>query len=177
MPTACDRADSGTYAVRHNPPAYFRGLPGCQQSDLPLTALGADLRRGSLPAFAFITPNLCHDVHDCPVGVGDAWLAREVPRIVQSGTYRADHLALFITYDEGEGGSSNDCATNERDVGCHVPMLVVSPSTPAGRRVGELLNHYSLLRTTEDALGLGHLGEAAAATSMASAFGLPGPRR
>jgi phosphatidylinositol-3-phosphatase len=54
---------------------------------------------------------------------------------------------------------------------------VVSPSTPAGRRSGELFNHYSLLRTTEDLLGLGHLGEAAAATSMSGAFGLTAHRQ
>jgi hypothetical protein len=84
---------------------------------------------------------------------------------------------LFITYDEGEGGTSNDCATNQTDVGCHIAAMVVSPSTPAGRRSDELLNHYSLLRTTEDLLGLGHLGEAATATSMANAFGLRTRRR
>jgi phosphatidylinositol-3-phosphatase len=177
MPSPCDRVDSGPYAVRHNPPPYFTALPGCQQRDLPLAALSADLESDSLPAFAFVTPNLCHDVHDCPVRDGDTWLAREVPRIVASPAYRANRLALFITYDEGEGGSSNDCAKNQADVGCRVTTLVVSPSTPAGRRSGELFNHYSLLRTTEDLLGLGHLGEAAAAASMSGAFGLTAHRQ
>jgi phosphatidylinositol-3-phosphatase len=172
MPINCDREDSGSYAVRHNPPPYFTSLTGCEQHDLPLTTLMADLEHNSIPAFSFVTPNLCHDVHDCPVSTGDAWLAAEVTRIVESRAYRAGHLVLFITYDEGEGGSSNICATNRTDVGCHIPTVVVSPSTPAGRRSGELLNHYSLLRTTEDLLGLGHLGKAATATSMANAFGL-----
>jgi arylsulfatase A-like enzyme len=71
-----------------------------------------------------------------------------------------------------EGGSSNDCATNQGDVGCHVPTLIVSPSTPAGERSDELFNHYSLLRTSEDLLGLPHLGQAAGAASMAKGFGL-----
>ena len=177
MPTNCAREDSGSYAVRHNPPLYYSSLTGCEQDDLPLTALTKDLENDSLPAFSFVTPNLCHDVHDCPVSTGDDWLAAEVTRLVESPAYRAGRLVLFITYDEGEGGTSNDCATNQTDVGCHIAAMVVSPSTPAGRRSDELLNHYSLLRTTEDLLGLGHLGEAATATSMANAFGLRTRRR
>jgi phosphatidylinositol-3-phosphatase len=79
---------------------------------------------------------------------------------------------LFITWDEGEGGSTNDCATNESDVGCHVATLIVSPSTPPGQRSGELFNHYSLLRTTENLLGLPALGAAAGASSIAKAFAI-----
>ena len=174
MPAACDRENSDTYAVRHNPPLYFSSLKGCAESDLPLGALHKDLARDSLPAFSFVTPNLCHDTHDCPIPVGDAWLAREASRIVRSPAYRAGHTVLFVTYDEGEGGSSNDCATNQEDAACRVAMVVVSPSTPAGRRSGELFNHYSLLRTSEDLLGLPPLGAAGDASSMARAFGLTG---
>jgi hypothetical protein len=172
MPTACERADSGDYAVRHNPPLYYRGLATCQRRDLPLQSLAGDLARDSLPSFSFITPNLCHDTHDCPVESGDRWLAGEVPRIIESRSYRSGHTLLFISYDEGEGGSSADCATNRTDVGCQVATVVVGPSTPAGARSDRLFNHYSLLRTTEDLLGLPHLGNAAGAPSMAKAFGL-----
>jgi hypothetical protein len=50
--------------------------------------------------------------------------------------------------------------------------VVVSPSTPTGRRSGELFTHYSLLRTTEDLLGLAPLGAAAKAADIAAASGL-----
>jgi phosphatidylinositol-3-phosphatase len=172
MPTGCDRRDSGDYAARHNPPPYYTSLSRCSQRDVPLTDLASDLNANSLPAFSFITPNLCHDTHDCPVSAGDRWLASEVPRIVGSPAYRAGRTVLFITWDEGEGGSASGCAANESDVGCHVATLIVSPSTPTGRRSGELFNHYSLLRTTEDLLGVPPLGEAASARSMAHALGL-----
>ena len=33
-----------------------------------------------LPDFAFVVPNLCHDMHDCTVATGDAWLKRFVSR-------------------------------------------------------------------------------------------------
>jgi phospholipase C len=170
MPTACDDEDSGSYAVRHNPPAYFTPSAGCAQRDVPLTRLASDLANNSLPAFSFITPNVCHDTHDCPITTGDDWLAGQVPEIVNSPAYRAGHTVLFITYDEGEGGSN--CATNQHAVDCHVPTVIVSPSTPAGQRSGQLFNHYSLLRTSEDLLGLSHLGHAAGAASMAKPFGL-----
>jgi hypothetical protein len=172
MPTACDRQDSGDYAARHNPPPYYTSLAGCSQRDVPLIDLASDLNANSLPAFSFITPNLCHDTHDCPISAGDRWLATEVPRIVDSRAYRAGRTVVFITWDEGEGGSASDCALNESDVGCHVATFVVSPSTPAPQRSGELFNHYSLLRTIEDLLGVPPLGEAADASSMAKAFGL-----
>jgi hypothetical protein len=172
MPTACDRQDSGDYAVHHNPPPYYNSLTDCARFDLPLTRLSSDLTTNSLPAYSFITPNTCHDTHNCPVSVGDQWLASEVPQILSSPAYRAGHTVLFITWDEGEGGTASDCATNQSDVGCHVATVIVSPSTPAGRRSGQLFNHYSLLRTTEDLLGLSPLGQAAVASSMVKAFGL-----
>jgi hypothetical protein len=172
MPAPCDRQDSGDYAVRHNPPPYYSSLTDCPQGDLPLTRLSNDLTTNSLPAYSFITPNACHDTHDCPVSTGDQWLASEVPQILSSPAYRAGHTVLFITWDEGEGGTASDCATNQSDVGCHVATVIVSPSTPAGHRSGQLFNHYSLLRTTEDLLGLSPLGQAAGASSMVKAFGL-----
>lgn len=172
MPAPCDRQDSGFYAVRHNPPPYYTSLTGCLRRDRPLTDLPRDLAHNTLPAFSFITPNTCHDTHDCAVGVGDRWLAHEVPQILNSRPYRAGNTVLFISWDEGEGGSATYCATNESDVGCYVAMVVVSPSTPSGRRSTQLFNHYSLLRTTEDLLGLPPLGQARTANSMAKPFGL-----
>jgi hypothetical protein len=172
MPTACERSDSARYAARHNPPIYFTNLSGCRRRDVSLSRLAPALGRDSLPAFSFITPNTCDDSHDCPLAAGDRWLAGEIGRIVDSAAYRARRTVLFITFDEGEGGSASDCATNESDAGCHVATVAVSPSTPAGRRSGELFTHYSLLRATEDLLGLAPLGAAAKAADMAAAFGL-----
>jgi hypothetical protein len=79
---------------------------------------------------------------------------------------------VFITWDEGEGGHSNHCATNTTDVGCHVATIVISPTTEQGTKSGTLFNHYSLLRTTEQLLGLPLLGLAQSANGMQSAFGL-----
>jgi phosphatidylinositol-3-phosphatase len=54
-----------------------------------------------------------------------------------------------------------------------VPIIVVAPSTPAGRRSNALFNHYSLLRTTEEMLGItDYLGGARNAHSMRVPFNL-----
>jgi hypothetical protein len=147
-------------------------LSGCSTLDVPYTQLGTDLSSGNLPAFSFVTPNLIDDMHDGTVADGDTWLSNNLPVIFNSSEYQSGNTAVFVTWDEGEGGSSNDCATNTTDIGCHVASLVISPSTVAGTTSPALFNHYSLLRTAEDLLRLPALGLAGSNQSMASAFNL-----
>ena len=78
----------------------------------------------------------------------------------------------MITWDEGAGGSTNQCATNTTDVGCHVATLVISPSTSPGTWAGNLFNHWSLLGTTETLLKVPMLANAASAGSMIPDFNL-----
>jgi phosphatidylinositol-3-phosphatase len=172
MPSNCLKTNSGAYAVRHNPPPYFTKLHGCATFDVPYTHLGSDLSAGKLPAFSFITPNLIHDMHDGTVANGDTWLAAHLPTILKSPEYTSGSTAVFLTWDEGEGGTATKCATNKTDVGCHVATIVISPSTRPGTRSATLFNHYSLLGTAERLLGLPVLGKAASFPAMTSAFNL-----
>ncbi|MGN6380501.1 MAG: alkaline phosphatase family protein, partial [Gaiellales bacterium] len=56
---------------------------------------------------------------------------------------------------------------------CHVPTLVVAPSVRPGTVVSTPFTHYSLLRTTEQLLGVANpLGGARSARGMRVAFGL-----
>ena len=172
MPPNCYKTNSGQYAVRHNPPPYFATLRGCATSDVPYTRLATDLSAGKLPAFSFITPNLINDMHDGTVAQGDSWLAKHLPAILNSPQYRNGSTVVFITWDEGEGGSASQCATNTTDVGCHVATIVVSPSTKPGTRSAKLFNHYSLLGSAEQLLHLPKLGQAATSPTMVLAFHL-----
>jgi acid phosphatase len=172
MPSNCDKKNSGEYAVRHNPPPYFSTLTGCATNDVPYTQLSTDLNSNSLRSFSFITPNLIDDMHDGTILQGDQWLQANLPAILNSSEYTAGNVAVFITWDEGEGGTSNDCATNTTDIGCHVATIAISPSTTPGTQDGTLFNHYSLLGTAEQLLGLPPLQEAASFPTMVSAFGL-----
>jgi phosphatidylinositol-3-phosphatase len=123
-----------------------------------------DLTGVTLPAFSFVTPDLCNDTHDCSVATGDAWLKSWFAKILASPTYVAGRTVIFLTWDEDDGSASN-----------RVPMLVISPSTPAGRQSGTLFDHYSLLKTTEQLLGitsfLGHASDGST-SSMVSSFNL-----
>jgi hypothetical protein len=165
MDRTCQLNSSGRYAVKHNPQAYFADpadRAGCQNDDVPLGDLTTGpfidaLRAGTLPAFSFVTPDLCHDTHDCGVDEGDRWLQAWVSPILDSATYRSGRTAVFIVWDEPTP----------------MPVIVVSPTTSSGTSSTVAFDHYSLLRTAEELLGLAPLlGQAATATSMRPDFGL-----
>jgi hypothetical protein len=173
MPSNCYPSDSGEYAVRHNPPPYYTMLAGCSTSDVPYTQLATDLADNALPAFSFVTPNLIDDMHDGTIADGDTWLSSNLPTILGSPEYQAGNTAVFIAWDEGTGGKTGEnCTTNTTDASCSVATIVVSPSTPPGTTSATLFNHYSLLGTTEQLLGLPALGSAASYPTMTSAFNL-----
>src|SRR6185437_13540661 len=87
MPSVCHKSNAGNYAVRHNPPPYYTALRTCRAFDVPIARLGAALAGAQLPAFTFITPNLIDDMHNGTVQDGNAWLARNLPRILDSPQY------------------------------------------------------------------------------------------
>jgi len=174
MPFNCDKSNSGEYAVRHNPALYYTSLSGCASYDVPYTQLATDLADNALPAFSFITPNLIDDMHDGTIAQGDAWLARNLPAILNSRQYQAGTAAVFITWDEGSGGYPVEDCDDATAVGtsCRVATIVISPSTPAGATTGTFFTHYSLLGTTEELLGLPKLGQASSSPTMTAAFHL-----
>jgi phospholipase C len=173
MPSDCDGSNSGEYAVRHNPPPYYEKLSGCASRDVPYARLAADLVGHALPAFSFVTPNLIDDMHDGTIADGDTWLARNLPAILGSPEYRSGTTVVFITWDEGSGGyPAENCVTNTTDASCRVATIAVSPSTPAGTTSATSFNHYALLGTTEQLLGLPRLGQASSYPTMTAAFHL-----
>lgn len=155
MPSTCDPSNGGKYAVRHNPAVYYTNIRGrCAHQDTPLPA-----RPNLSSRFTFITPNLCHDMHDCSTSAGDSWLASFVPKIFRSRTYRNGSTVIFITWDEGTSDN-------------HIATLVLSRFTRPGTTSSKPFDHYSLLRTTEELLGIGKLGAAATANDMRGTFRL-----
>ena len=156
MPTTCVSTGVDTYAVKHNPAAYYTGADdraACKADDVPFHGT---LPGGPLPTFSFVTPNLCDDTHDCPVAAGDAWLKSFLPPLLAGSDYKAGSTAIFVIWDE------------------YTPMpdIVITPTTPAGTVVSQSFDHYALLRTTEEMLGLPLLGRASSAPSMRAAFRL-----
>lgn len=143
------------YDAGHNPFAFYGGA--CPSNIVPLTGQAADLA-GSTPRFSWITPDRCHDGHDCSVATGDAWLRQEVGAITSSSAWKSNGL-LFITWDEDDNSADN-----------HVLTLVIAPG--AGHRVShKAYTHYSLLATIEDLMGVGRLANAAHAAPMSDLLG------
>lgn len=146
-------AEAGRYAKKHNPFVYFRDIassPRRLARVVPLTHFHSDLTRGALPNFAFVVPDLCHDMHDCSVAVGDRWLGQFMRPLLEKN--RLKRSAVFIAFDEGD---KSDVSGG----GGHTIALAVGPTVKAGSRSGLPLDHYNLLRTIEAGLGLPVLGK------------------
>jgi len=173
MPSNCSLTNTrdGLYLVRHAPaPYYLPERAHCADWDVPLGTLSSghlhdDVAAGTLPAFSFVTPNACNDMHGAssctkpPVASGDAWLAQWIPAIMAGPDYTSGRLTILIVWDEGSMLSN------------HIPAIVISPGT---RHVSDATKwtHCSTLRTVNELLGLTPLGCAARTTSLVQAFGL-----
>lgn len=142
--------DTGNYALRHNPFAYYGGR--CPTNVVYFDRLSGDLA-AKTPQFVWIGPDMCNDTHDCPVESGDAWLASTVPQILSSPAWKQNGV-LFIVWDEADDFQSNAVAA-----------LVIAPKLKA-HTSAVAYDHYSLLATIEDRLGVSRLGNAASANAI-----------
>ena len=135
----------GEYDRDHNPWVDFTDIPA--SANQPFTAFPADY--ATLPTVSFVMPNLDHDMHNGTVAQADSWLKTNLDGYAQWA--RTHNSLLIVTGDEDDGSADNRIATifvGQR----------VSPGRDATR-----IDHYSVLRTIEDAYGLPRLGAAATA--------------
>jgi phosphatidylinositol-3-phosphatase len=150
-------ASSGEYAKKHDPFAYYTRVTDdpqrCAQI-VPLSRLSADERGATLPRFSWISPNLCHDMHDCSVATGDRFLARLVPPLLRA---LGRHGLLFLTWDEG----SSDDGCCRLASGGHIATIVAGDGAKRGAVLRVAADHYSTLQTIEDLLDLPRLRGAA----------------
>jgi hypothetical protein len=137
------------YAVKHDPFAYYGGR--CPSNVVPFTHFAGDMK-GTVPRFVWITPDMCHDGHDCSTATADAWLSKTVPVILNSTAWKQGGV-LFVTWDEGEDSANS------------VLTIVVHPR-PKVKTSRIAYNHYNLLATIEGVFGLKRLGAAATAARM-----------
>ena len=160
-------AGSDAYAKKHDPFAYYARItddPMRCRYIVPLTRLGADERAHALPRFIWITPNLCHDMHDCGVSTGDRFLATLLPALLRS---LGRDGVLFLTWDEG----SSDASCCRLASGGHIATIVAGPGARIGARMTTPADHYSILQTIEDLFRVPRL-RGAACTCTVSLRGL-----
>jgi hypothetical protein len=165
--------DYYNYAVRHDPFVYFDDITGTNTPTWPYgiahirpyAELTGDLTNNTVARYNFITPNVCHDMHDIcapllnPVQQGDTWLAAEVPKIMASAAY-TNNGALFITWDESGIGDGP------------IGLLALSPLAWGNGYSNHLYyTHSSLVRTVQEIFGVAPLlNDAANARDLSDLF-------
>lgn len=148
-------AASGLYAKKHDPFLYFADIadsPRRRANVVPLTQLQRDVAAGRLPRFALVIPNLCHDLHNCPLASGDRWLRKTIVPLLKKPQLAGS--VIFVVFDEG---------TSDLGGGGRVAALALGPLVRPGSRFARPTSHYGLLRTLEDAWRLPRLGRSAQA--------------
>lgn len=178
---------SALYASKHSGFINFASVqtdPNRAEHLVGMDQFDADLAHDRLPNFALVIPNQCNEMHglrvaDPPAGCdgrdpaglirrGDKVLGELVAKIQSSGAWRAKaNLAIVITFDESESRAKEGCCAVSPGAasnfgGGHIPTIVITNHGPRGVSDDTAYNHYSLLRTIEDAFGISeHLGHAA----------------
>jgi acid phosphatase len=171
MGTPCNITDSGNYAQRHVPFLYYTDV---QTDAARCNAHVVDFSHFSpatASAYNFIAPNLVDDMHNpdptdaTNIPNGDAWIGPQVTAITASAAYKQGGF-LVVVWDEDDGSGGILGNTDYP-----IEIFVISPYAKAGGYVSSVTaNHYSLLATIEDGLGLPRLGSAASAMPLADYF-------
>ena len=141
MPSNCYSFNSGEYATKHNPFIYYSDIinnkPRCNNHVVPFSQMNTDLDSATTtPNFAFISPDLCNDMHDCTIATGDGWLSKYASVILESKAFTSQNSLLIITWDEGTADN-------------HIATILAGPAAKAGYRSATYYDHYSLLHTIE----------------------------
>lgn len=176
------------YAVKHSGFMNFASVqkdPRRAEHIVGYDQLRRDLATNTIPNFGLIIPNLCNDMHgmagprvpddclfehmDAAIRRGDAAMAKVVQMIQGSAAWKSDdNVAIVVTWDENDGLTSEGCCGVTPNApsnfgGGHIATIVITNHGPRGVVDPMPYNHYSLLRTIEDAFGIhDYLGLAAA---------------
>jgi phosphatidylinositol-3-phosphatase len=157
------------YAAKHNPFVFFQDVAGnppsktdqyCAAHHRPYTSLAADMAADRLASYVFVTPDLCHDMHDecgneSRVNNGDDWLRAELPAMISYAN--AHDGVIFLAWDEGKGTRK-------------LPFLAVGKSVRKGFAGPAQYDHGSIIKTVERIFGLPVLEAVKGSRDLAGLF-------
>lgn len=148
-PGHCFRKErSGRYARKHVPFISFLDIQTVPMRCAQIKEAGEldkDVAAGKLPDFALYTPDMDDDGHDTGAAFADRWLGKRFGPLLNDPRFMKGML-FVVTFDEDSGTRNNRILT-----------VLVGDSVKPGAKSGERYDHYSLLRTIEDAFNLGTL--------------------
>lgn len=162
------------YAVKHNGFMSFKNVQddrNLKSKIVNINQLATDLKTGNVPNYSHIILNQCHEMHglqECPdlqklIKTGDAMIGQIVKQITSSKVWASGNNAIVITWDEDnnpplkttiQGCCGFDPKSNANFGGGHIATIVINNHGSRGVVDKTPHNHYSLLRTTEDAFGI-----------------------
>lgn len=174
-PNTCPIKSAGTYGAKHDPFVFFQDVAGnppsssnayCKSHHKPLTALAADLQAQNVAQYAFVTPDVCHDMHgdngcsqpnttSANIKAGDDWLKANLPPIIAYALARDG--VVFLTWDEGDG-------TNL------MPFIAIGNWAKKGYAGTVKYTHSSLLKSEEELFGVPALAAVKSAADLADLF-------
>jgi len=162
-------------------PPIVENAARCNQHVVQYGQLATDLAsEATTPSYAFITPDTCHDGHDAPCTTdradpgaaqgglvsADDWLKVQVPLILNSPAFHTPGVnsLLLVTFDENGFSDVSGCcgllapgaglSTNLLAIGGRIGLVAIGNGITPGTITHKSYDHWSYLRTVEDALGV-----------------------
>jgi phospholipase C len=117
-----------------------------------------DLKEGTLPHVAWITPDYQDSEHPTAKPADGMWYVTKLINALMASAYWKDSV-VFLTWDD-YGGFYDHVEPPELDafgLGPRVPMLVISPYAKAGYISHYIYEFSSVLKFIEERWGLPHL--------------------
>ncbi len=171
-PTRCVQTDTLYNQTQFNSVADLASVvdsPAQARNMVPAAQLAADARAGRLPDFSLINADECRGMHGGPpwcedssnsyhqfddnalVSAGDSYVGQVAHEIMSGPQWKHGNNAIVVTFTEGD--TSQGCCDVKAGTG-HVITIVITSHGPRHLTDPVPFNHYSLLRTIEDAFGL-----------------------
>lgn len=163
------------YLKRHAPLIYFTDMANSSLKfdHVSTSVMAKDIANGTLPNFAFITPDADHDMHNCGTDLGacfwtaDQWLKYNIGPLLATAPFQPGGDGLLIIWtDEADLNTDNRCsATVLTGCGGHIVVAMYGPQVKAGYKSVTTYHHPSVLKTMLEALGETSTFPAAAQTA------------
>jgi acid phosphatase len=158
--------NTGNYAVRNNPFAYFKEVQNSSTQKMnlvPFSQFATDLANNELPNFSYVVPSTLNDGQRGSLQQSDTWLKQNIEPLLADATFQQDGI-LIITF-------ADSSRTDTAHGGGRVATLVIGPEAQLAYSSTTFYQHPSLLRTVLTALGATSFpGAAASAPSMSEFF-------